>query len=158
MDYDGLLQGCKQKDTAFQTLRQLEESLRRFLTIWDPCNSFVIFIWCNDDMSLNILQREISVICVSCSMNLWQDHLWFSHWRQLCSVCLHDRPAFICEQRVNALAGDGCDKWIDTIGLQNNIRYDINIDKLYISTRHMTVYSMYMITYVLYDDMSIYVI
>ena len=57
----------------------------------------------------------------------------------------------------NALAGDGCDKWIDTIGLQNNIKYDTNIDKLYISTRRMTVYSMYMITYVLYD-MSIYVI
>eukprot|EP00435_Cladocopium_sp_Y103_P016000 s699_g3.t5 len=54
LGYRCQIERCKQKDTAFQTLRQLE------------------------------------------------DHLWFSHWRQLCSVCLHDRPAFICEQRVYA--------------------------------------------------------
>ncbi|CAJ1340393.1 unnamed protein product [Effrenium voratum] len=34
------------------------------------------------------------------SLKTLEDHLWHTHWRQLCKVCLHDRPAFICEQRV----------------------------------------------------------
>ncbi|CAE7707918.1 Inpp5b [Symbiodinium sp. CCMP2456] len=31
-----------------------------------------------------------------------EEHLWHSHWRQLCNVCLHHRPAFVCEQRAYA--------------------------------------------------------
>ncbi|CAK9043154.1 unnamed protein product [Durusdinium trenchii] len=31
-----------------------------------------------------------------------ENHLWEAHWRQLCKVCLQDRSAFICEQRVYA--------------------------------------------------------
>jgi len=54
LGYRCQIERCAQKDSAFTTLRQLE------------------------------------------------DHLWYSHWRQLCRVCLHDRSAFICEQRVYA--------------------------------------------------------
>eukprot|EP00434_Breviolum_minutum_P008082 symbB.v1.2.007127.t1/scaffold435.1/size205859/2 len=54
LGYRCQIERCAQKDSAFTTLRQLE------------------------------------------------DHLWYSHWRQLCRVCLHDRSAFVCEQRVYA--------------------------------------------------------